>query len=118
MSTALLMSAAASTGGLTGSFGVATFLQFGLLGVVFLCIVMKKFIVPEWTLTALKDQYEAQIKVKEDQISALKDDKEELKVTAEQLQKLTRDEMIPALVVANQMAAEHVQWIKDHDVQS
>jgi uncharacterized protein YacL (UPF0231 family) len=112
----VLMSAAAAAAG-TSSVGIATFLQFGLLGVIFVCVVMKKFIVPEWTLTALKEQYEQQIKVKEDQISALKADKEELKTTAEQLQKLTRDEMIPALVVANQMAAEHVQWIKDHDVQ-
>lgn len=115
MDTVMLMSTVAASAG--SSVGIATFLQFGLLGVIFVCVVMKKFIVPEWTLTALKEQYEQQIKVKEDQIAALKADKEELKTTAEQLQKLTRDEMIPALVVANQMAAEHVQWIKDHDVQ-
>jgi uncharacterized protein YacL (UPF0231 family) len=110
----ILATAAAST---LGGVGIAEFLQFGLLGVIFLCLVMKKFIVPEWTLNALKEQHEASLKVKEEQISQLKADKDELKATAEQLQKLTREEVIPALVVANQMAADHLQWIRDHDVQ-
>lgn len=89
------------------------FLQFGLLGVVFLCVVMKKYIVPEWTLKQLEDQRTQELKAKDDQIVILKADKLELKDALSQLQKLTQNEVIPALVRANQLSAEYLTEIGD-----
>lgn len=87
---------------------VTQFLQFGLLGLVFVCVVMKKFLVPEWTLTQLQEQRDQEAKAKDEQIASLKADKAELKESLDQLQELTRTEIIPALVRANQLSSEYV----------
>lgn len=87
---------------------IGQFLQFGLLGVIFVCVITKKFIVPEWVLKQMQDQYDAEAKLKDEQIASLKADKNELKQDLEQLQALTRTEVIPALVRATQLNAEYL----------
>lgn len=87
---------------------IAQFLQFGLLGVIFVCVITKKFIVPEWVLKQMQDQYDAESKLKDEQIASLKADKEELKEDLEQLQTIYRTDVIPALVRATQLNAEYL----------
>ncbi len=87
---------------------IAQFLQFGLLGVIFVCVITKKFIVPEWVLKQLQDQYNAESRLKDEQIASLKADKEELKQDLEQLQNIYRTDVIPALVRATQLNAEYL----------
>lgn len=87
---------------------IAQFLQFGLLGVIFVCVITKKFIVPEWVLNQLQAQYDAEAKLKDEQIASLKVDKEELKADLEQLQTIYRTDVIPALVRATQLNAEYM----------
>lgn len=91
-----------------GSLDLTQFLQFGLLGAIFVCIILKKFIVPEWTLTQLQQQHDSELKLKDDQLVSLKSDKQELKESLDALQELTRTEIIPALVRANQLSQEYV----------
>jgi len=104
VNTALLT---AATEGVSG-VNVTQFLQFGLLGVVFLCVVLRKYIVPEWSLRQLEDQRDAELKAKDEQIASLRADKAELKESLDQLQDLTRTEIIPALVRANQLQSAYV----------
>lgn len=91
-----------------GGVDVTQFLQFGLLGIIFVCIILKKFIVPEWTLRQLEDQHESELRLKDDQLDSIKADKQELKESLDALQALTRTEIIPALVRANQLSQEYV----------
>ncbi len=48
MGSVILADAAASS----SSFDITSILQFGLLGLIFVCVLFRKFVVPEWTLTA------------------------------------------------------------------
>jgi predicted XRE-type DNA-binding protein len=92
----------------TGGVDLTQFLQFGLLGLIFVCIILKKFIVPEWSLRQLEDQHLSEMKLKDEQVTSLKADKQELKEALDALQELTRTEIIPALVRANQLSQEYV----------
>lgn len=109
MDAGLVMATAAMPTGID----VTSFLQFGLLGMVFLCVVLKKYIVPEWTLKQLEEQRAQEINAKNEQIETLKVDKQELKDSLDQLQELTRTEIIPALVRANQLSSEYLTEIAD-----
>lgn len=92
---------------------ITQFLQFGLLGLIFACVVMKKFIVPEWTLKQQEEGHNRELKVKDAQIAALEADKAELKESLTSLQALTRDQIIPALVRSNQLSADYVSELSD-----
>lgn len=88
---------------------ITQFLQFGLLGLIFAMVLVKKFLVPEWTLKSQQDAHEAALAAKDERISSLEADKAELKESLAQLQGLTRDQIIPALVRSNQLSADYVQ---------
>lgn len=90
------------------SVDITQFLQFGLLGLIFVMIVAKKFLVPEWTLNQLSDAHILALGAKDERIASLEADKVELKENLAQLQALTRDQIIPALVRANQLSADYV----------
>lgn len=83
--------------------------QYGLLGLFFVLILLKKFIVPAYTLVDLKESHERELRVKDDIIDSLRKDIVELKDSVADLQKLTSDKMIPALVQANSLSAAYVQ---------
>ena len=40
-------------------FDITQILQFGLLGLIFLCLVFRKWIVPEWTLKSAEEGAQA-----------------------------------------------------------
>lgn len=87
---------------------ITQFLQFGLLGLIFACVVAKKFLVPEWTLRQTQENKDQELKLKDERIAALESDKDELKESLASLQALTRDQIIPALVRSNQLSADYV----------
>lgn len=103
---------AASAPGSTTSVDITqliNYAQYGLLGLFFVLILLKKFIVPAYTLTDLKESHERELKFKDDIIDSLRKDVVELKDGVADLQKLTSDKMIPALVQANTLSAAYVQ---------
>ena len=77
---------------------IFTFAQFGLLGVFFVMLVSKKFVVPKWTLDDLKEAHERELLVKDDIVTGQKEDLIELRKNVRDLQALTSEKMIPALV--------------------
>jgi hypothetical protein len=97
----------ATTGGLDLT-QIFTFAQFGLLGIFFVMLVSKKFVVPKWTLDDLKEAHDRELAVKDSIIDSHKADIVELKKTVADLQNLTSEKMIPALVQANTLSAAYV----------
>lgn len=98
---------------------IATFAQFGLLGIFFVMLISKKFVVPKWTLDTqdenhqreLSDKEQAHVRelsIKDQQIASLETDKRELKKNLDDLQNLTRDQMLPAMIEANRLTAAYV----------
>lgn len=87
---------------------IFNFAQFGLLGVIFLAILGKKWLVPKWTLDDLKDAHERELAVKDEVIAGQRADILELKATVNELHSLTGKEVIPALTQANSLSAAYV----------
>lgn len=103
-----LLAAGAAVDGNPVKIDLTQFLQFGILGLIFLCVILRKYLVPEWTLKQQQEQGEKELKLKDEQIVALQQDKKDLSESLGQLQALTRDQIIPALVRANQLSADYV----------
>lgn len=89
-------------------------LQFGLLGLIFLCLVFRKYIVPEWTL---KDS-ERRSAAREAELER------RLGETQDQLQNLLtvfQDQMIPSLTRATEVNAKYTdelqraRYLRDRD---
>ena len=87
---------------------IFSFAQFGLLGIFFIMLISKKWVVPKWTLDDLKDAHARELAVKDEIISGHRADIVELKKTVTDLQSLTSEKMIPALVQANTLSAAYV----------
>ena len=92
---------------------VGQLIQFGFLGLVFIDIVgTHKFLVPAWTvkreLDAVCTGYDAQLRLKDEQIASLKEDNGLLKEANGQLQSLTQERLIPALVQATEVSRAYV----------
>lgn len=87
---------------------IFTFAQFGLLGIFFVMLISKKFVVPKWTLDDLKEAHERELLVKDDIVAGQKEDIVELRKNVRDLQALTSEKMIPALVQANTLSAAYV----------
>lgn len=75
-------------------------LQFGLLGLIFLCLVFRKFIVPEWTLRQAEERLKAE---RDDLAQRLAETREQL----DKLQDVFQDQMIPALTRATEINAKY-----------
>jgi hypothetical protein len=76
------------------AFNILDVLQFGLLGLIFLCVVLKRFVVPEWTL---------------------RDTEKRLDATREQLEALQQtfeQQMIPALTRATEVNARYTDELQ------
>lgn len=86
-------------------FDVTQVLQFGLLGLIFLCLVFRRFIVPEWTLKAQEERTQAE---KEDLAKRLEETREQL----EKLQSVFQDQMIPALTRATEINARYTDELQ------
>lgn len=92
---------------------VAQVIQFGFLGAVFIDIMWPhRFLMPTWAhrreLEVVTAGYDAQLALKDAQIKALQDDREELKSANGSLQVLTQEKMIPALVQATEVSRAYV----------
>lgn len=100
--------AAGSVGASTAIDSFFQFAQFGLLGFVFLAIVSKHWVVPKWTLDDLEDVHRRELAAKNGVIEAQRLDIQELKDANVELQRLTQDKIIPALVQATGVMQSYV----------
>jgi len=101
---------------------IATFAQFGLLGIFFAMIISRKFIVPKWTLDTLEENHNREIEnkdeaharelaIKDAQLAMIEADKRELKKNLDDLQELTRQQLLPAMIEANRLTAAYVDTL-------
>lgn len=113
---------ASSSGNSVDISTIASFAQFGLLGIFFLMLISKKFVVPKWTLDTLEESHARlvadrdqahvrEIAVKDQQLASLEADKKELKKNLDDLQQLTRQQMLPAMIEANRLTAAYVDTL-------
>ena len=96
---------AAATDAATVPFDITQLLQFGLLGLIFLCLVFRKFIVPEWTLKA------AEARAAEDRA----DLHQRLEATQTQvrlLQETYEKQLIPALTRATEVNGRYADELQ------
>jgi hypothetical protein len=84
------------------------FLNFGIIGILVVMLVSKRWVVPKYTLDDLMVAHQRELAVKDALIEGYRADIAELKEINNQLQNLTREQMIPALVRANQLSADYV----------
>lgn len=82
-------------------FDITAVLQFGLLGLIFLCLVFRRYIVPEWVLKSTEDRANAE---KEELTRRLNEAREQL----QKMQDVFQDQMIPALTNATQVNAKYL----------
>lgn len=109
----------AATAGTTPNLTLITnIIQYGLIGLLLVAILTKKFVVPRWTYDEGLSQKDVVIAEKDRIIADKDDDIRELKESLNALQALTREQMIPALVRANQLSAEYVAEIAQGRTQS
>jgi len=85
---------------------ITSILQFGLLGTIFLCIVFRKFVVPEWTLTATEKTAEAQ---KAHNLQRI----EELQDQVDKLQTAYQDLIIPALTRSTEINGKYLNELQE-----
>jgi hypothetical protein len=101
---------------------IASFAQFGLLGVFFVMLVSKKFVVPKWTLDTVEENHQREIEdkdeahsrelaVKDAQLAMVEADKRELKKNLDDLQEVTRSQLLPAMIEANRLTAAYVDTL-------
>jgi hypothetical protein len=101
---------------------IAQIAQFGLLGVFFVMLISKKYVVPKWTLDSLEETHARELKDKDDAHArelALRDvitaesakREAELKKNLDELQDLTRQQMLPAMIEANRLTALYVETL-------
>jgi hypothetical protein len=86
-------------------FDLTQLLQFGLLGLIFIFIVLRKFIVPEWTLKSAEERANAE---KDDLAKRLTETREQL----DRLQDVFQDQMIPALTRATEINARYTDELQ------
>jgi F0F1-type ATP synthase membrane subunit b/b' len=118
---ALALATATNSGGLAGSPPVDIWglIQFGFVGFVLVCMTIRKWIVPEWTLKAAEERHVEAVRSKDAEITALKSQ-------VERLQDVTHNQTLPALLRSAEIVAKyneeaaHKRWATypDRDVQS
>lgn len=86
--------------------------QFGIFGLAFLDVfVTRKLLIPKWALEDAIKAKDDTIAQRDKYLADKNEDIKELKASLAQLQNLTRDQILPALVRANQLSADYVQEI-------
>jgi hypothetical protein len=86
-------------------FDIAQLLQYGLLGLIFLCILFRKFLVPEWTLKQAEERNQKEV---DDLQARLTETRQQL----EKLQDVFQDQMIPVLTRATEVNARYIDEMK------
>jgi hypothetical protein len=87
------------------SFDITSILQFGLLGLIFLCLVFRRFIVPEWTLTSAETRAVGE---KADLAGRVA----ELQEQVTRLQTAYQDLIIPALTRSTEINATYLEELQ------
>lgn len=96
------------------------FVNYGVIGVLLTLIASKKIFIPKWVLDDAEKKHvetakeaeaahAAQLALKDQQIASLVADKDELKVSNSQLQQVTREQLLPALVESNRLINLYVE---------
>ena len=84
-----------------GDWGFAVqIIQFGVIGLMLIMLLLRKFVVPEWTLRDAEARHDKEIAAKDVEIKELKESNSALRT-------LTEQQIIPALVRANQLSADY-----------
>jgi hypothetical protein len=91
--------------------------QYGLFGLIFLdAFVTRKVLMPIWAHKDAVAAKEETIHDRDKTITEKNADIRELKTSLDKLQALTRDQMLPALVRANQLSADYLAAITKEGV--
>lgn len=101
---------------------IFTFAQFGLLGVFFVMLISKKYVVPKWTLDSLEETHkreledkdkahERELAIRDQQLANSEQREKDLKKNLDDLQDLTRQQMLPAMIEANRLTALYVDTL-------
>lgn len=87
------------------SLDLTQILQFGLLGLIFVCILLRKYLVPEWVLKEFQENSRAR---EAEQTARLNETREQL----DRLQDVFQDQMIPALTRATEINARYTEELQ------
>lgn len=91
-------------------------LQYGPFGLIFVdAFITRKILMPIWAHKALLKAAESTTADRAKTILEKNADIKELKSSLDKLQSLTRDQMLPALVRANQLSADYLTEITRRD---
>lgn len=90
---------------------IGTVLQYGLLGLVFLCIIFRKYLVPEWVLKQAEERHAAE---KQELAERLNQTREQL----DRLQDVFQDQMIPVLTRATEVNARYLEELQQRRLRS
>ena len=72
-------------------------LQFGFVGVVLLCLMFGKYLVPEWVLTREREACEESLRQRDAEIERLRSDIDELKVQLREASEVYSERVVPTL---------------------
>lgn len=116
---ALALATATNTNSLASSppVDIWNLVQFGFVGFVLVCMTIRKWIVPEWTLRQAEERHAVTVAGKDTEIAALKSQ-------VERLQDVTHNQTLPALLRSAEIVARyneeaaHKRWAAapDRDV--
>ena len=99
--TTALLAASGTPVTIGGDWGfIVQLVQFGIIGVILVLVLIRKFLVPEWTLKDAETRHVTEIAAKDAEIKELKESNTALRT-------LTEQQIIPALVRANQLSADY-----------
>lgn len=76
--------------------------QYGLLGLFVLCMIFRKFVVPEWVLKSAEERHAAELTARDERIA-------HLETQVQRLQDLATGELMPALTKAAEINARFVE---------
>lgn len=95
------LAAAGNSINVGGDWGfVVQIVQFGVIGLMLVMLLLRKYVVPEWVLKQAEERHDKEIAAKDIEIKELKESNSALRT-------LTEQQIIPALVRANQLSADY-----------
>lgn len=89
--------------------GIVSVVQLGFVGAVLFDVVgTHKFLVPRWTLDKVEEKHDDELRLKDDLITSLQSDVQELKLATSELQKVSNEKLMPALIQATEVSRAYV----------
>ncbi len=80
-------------------------IQYGVLGLIFLCVILRKFVVPEWVLRQAEERAAAER-------AELTRRLEDTQAQVTRLQQVFEDQMIPTLTNASMINARYLEELQ------